>query len=179
MAQRPAISLVRCGYSLPYPPVVTCNWDENLLHPNSWERVEGGRLRRRRRRWRRPLLLLPRRWGRMREREGEAKASISFSFFFRVFGWPPVTGTGISRYRYRHRHPVPDRYRIHPVPYPVPTLIRYRHPELDDGFGYWIPVIGYRYCQIPVPDDGPDDDRRTLVWMDEKSLLNILKDYNL
>ena len=85
-----------------------------------------------------------------------------FFFFFRIFGWPPVTGTGISRYRYRHRHPVPDRYRIHPVSYPVPTLIRYRHPELDGGFGYWIPVIGYRYRQIPVPDDGPDDDRRTL-----------------
>ena len=60
------------------------------------------------------------------------------------------------------RHPVPDRYRIHPVPYPVPPLIRYRHPELDDGFGYWIPVIGYRYWQIPVPDDGPDNGRRTL-----------------
>ena len=75
----------------------------------------------------------------------------------------PSSGTGISRYRYRHRHPVPDRYWIHPVPYPVPTFIRYRHPELDDGFGYWIPVIGYRYRQIPVLDDGPDDDRRTLL----------------
>ena len=75
----------------------------------------------------------------------------------------PLSGTGISRYRYRHRYPVPGRYRIHPVPYPVPTLIRYRHPELDDGFGYWIPVFGYRYRQSPVPDDGPDDDRRTLL----------------
>ena len=60
------------------------------------------------------------------------------------------------------RHPVPDRYRIHLVPYPVPPLIRYRHPELDDGFGYWIPVIRYRYRQIPVPDDSPDNGRRTL-----------------
>ena len=85
----------------------------------------------------------------------------------------PSSGTGISRYRYRHRHPVPDRYRIHPVPYPVPPLIRYRHPELDDDFGYWIPVIGYRYRQIPVPDDGPDNGRRTLSTI-HKSLPNLI-----
>ena len=73
----------------------------------------------------------------------------------------PVSPNTVIQYR----HPLPDRYWKHPVPYPVPPLIRYRHPELDDGIGYWIPVIRYRYRQIPVPDDGPDDDRRTLAAM--------------
>ena len=36
---------------------------------------------------------------------------------------------------------------------PIPVI-----PELDDGIGYWIPVRGRRYRQIPAPDDG----RRTL-----------------
>ena len=93
---------------------------------------------------------------------------VSQDFFFFAYldgRWQPVapvTGTGISRYRYRHRHPVPDRYRIHPVPYPVPPLTRYRHPELDDGIGYWVSVRGWRYREIPVPDDVPDDGSQTL-----------------
>ena len=75
----------------------------------------------------------------------------------------PSSGTGISRYH----HTVPSSGTgsvLDPSnTAPGPPLIRYCHPELDDGFRYWILVIGYRYQQIPVPDDGPDDDRRTLI----------------
>ena len=83
--------------------------------------------------------------------DGSRSTSLNINTVIRYRNLPiPLSGTVI-------------RYRIHPVPYPVPPLIRYRHQELDDGIGYWIPVMGYRYRQIPVPDDGPDDDRRILV----------------
>ena len=67
----------------------------------------------------------------------------------------------------QYRHLVPDRYWKHPVQHPVPPLIRYPSSSSREisisvihiGIGYWIPVIGYRYRQIPVPDDS----RRTLL----------------
>ena len=70
-------------------------------------------------------------------------------------------------YGTRYRENTVIRYRYLPIP---SSSTAPEAPELDDGIGYWIPVRGRRYRQIPVPDDGLDDGRRTLISTNQENL---------